>query len=423
MKKFKNIILLLLIFAMILPIFSACAEKEVALTNKGKTTNVFFSTETKVSLFDDFTKQENLDKFDRAWNDCKQILSQIENLCSLSVSDSDISKFNELKFGESIVVSETTAKIFQIAKTEFDKSNGLFDPTIYPLVDLWGFSPRFNDFNYTPTTAYDRKRVLDAFPLPDEKYIDAFLQLVDFSNVVLSYDEKIGYTLAKNIPDVTVDGVTYSAKLDFGGIAKGYAVEQMTKILQNYGYEYGYISCGSSSMALMKNYSPTTDTERYNLAINKPRDGANLTSPIFAKVKVSDASLSSSGDYEHNYFLDGKNYCHIINPFTGYPVNVSPNSDKLQVGVSTITLIGGSADYDDALTTALLLMPFDELIAYINENLSDRMIVLVIFKENEDTFEVVTNITDDKIDFFDDAYLLSSKLENGKVVYTGTYFE
>ncbi|MEG2001614.1 MAG: FAD:protein FMN transferase, partial [Clostridia bacterium] len=393
---------------------------------KCKSSGAFLSTESKIIVYDYFTKKENLDKFDKAWADCRNALKKIDSFCSPAVATSDLVKFNELKFGESIQINEITAKILEIAKADFELTNGLFDPTVYPLVDLWGFTPRFSEFGYTPTTPYDRVRNDDgSFDLPDEKYIDAFVKLVDFSKITLTFDEKSGYTLTKNIPDIVVDGKTYSAKLDLGGIAKGYAIEQMNVILRGYGYQYGYISCGSSSMSLFKSYTPnSTSDENYNLGVNKPRDGADPTSSIYAKIKMKDMSLSSSGDYEHSYSIDGKNYCHIIDPRSGYPINISPKSaDQPQVGIATITLLGGAADTDDGLTTALSLMSLDELMSFIDTKLSDRMYMLVLFKQGETKFEVVTNIDNSLLTFVDDAYVLSSKIENGKVIYTGEYLK
>jgi thiamine biosynthesis lipoprotein len=178
-----------------------------------------------------------------------------------------------------------------------------YDPTVYPLVDLWAFTPRFSNPGYQKELPYDRERTEHGFPLPDEKYIKGFTKLADFKDVILSGDEVKGYTLTKNIKPVTIDGITYQAKLDLGGIAKGYAVDVAMKMLRDYGYNYGYFSSGTSSIGVLKSASKKSvenGTFRYDLEIRKPRKGSTDENS-FMSVAIKDARLSSSGDYDHEY--------------------------------------------------------------------------------------------------------------------------
>lgn len=67
----------------------------------------------------------------------------------------------------------------------YEKTNGLYDPSVYPLIDLWGFSPRFNSSSYTPVMPYDRLFVAGKLPLPDQEMIEALLPLVGLDGIEL----------------------------------------------------------------------------------------------------------------------------------------------------------------------------------------------------------------------------------------------
>lgn len=139
-------------------------------------------------------------------------------------------------------------------------------------------------------------------------------------------------------------------------------------------------------------------------------------------IRVMDQSLSSSGDYDNNYMSGGNLCCHIIDTRTGYPVNF--NQDGVQGGISTVTLLSGSAVEDDALTTALCLMGVHDAIAYVNENLRDHSVAMVLYRADKDFYEVVTNIPESGLQIFDGAYRLASRMdEQGRIVYTGTLFK
>ena len=155
-------------------------------TSRTKQTGDYFSTVSILRVFDDFSKPENMKKYDEFWDNLKEVMKQIESEVSVSIETSDIARFNELEYGQSLPISNHTANIIKIAKDAYELTGGIFDPTIYPLVDLWTFTPRFNSLEYKPQFPYDRDRTKKGFSLPDQKYIKGFVDLVDFSKVVLS---------------------------------------------------------------------------------------------------------------------------------------------------------------------------------------------------------------------------------------------
>lgn len=421
--KFRRV---LLVLAVCLCLTTICVSAQAGVSEyKGKTrvTMGSFGTVSSLCIYDDFSRDGALEKYDAVWSEIKTILEQLDLLLSTSIETSEIARFNALESGGEMHISSETAEVFQLARQMYEKTNGRFDPTVFPLVDLWGFSPRFT-FGSDEQMPYDRPWENGTRALPDDKYISGFMQLVNMDGIALIGDEQQGYTLKKNTPSVMIDGIAYHARIDLGGIAKGYAVDRIARLLEERGYAYGYFSCGSSSIRLLKNasYSAQKNGEAsFELQVRIPRKTAE-NKDAYAIIRVMDQSLSSSGDYDNNYMSGGNLCCHIIDTRTGYPVNF--NQDGVQGGISTVTLLSGSAVEDDALTTALCLMGVHDAIAYVNENLRDHSVAMVLYRADKDFYEVVTNIPESGLQIFDGAYRLASRMdEQGRIVYTGTLFK
>ncbi|MDE6667868.1 MAG: FAD:protein FMN transferase, partial [Clostridia bacterium] len=123
-----------------------------------------------------------------------------------------------------------------------------------------------------------------------------------------------------------------------------------------------YFNFGSSSMLVKRHFK----SGNFNLEFVSPR---SITRDGYFKTSVRDEKISTSGDNEQRYFIDGTRYCHIIDPTTGKPV---------QTGIMSATVIGGTAASADALTTAIMAMGKDKAISFIEENLTDRKVVFTV---------------------------------------------
>ncbi len=86
-------------------------------------------------------------------------------------------------------------------------------------------------------------------------------------------------------------------------------------------------------------------------------------------VPLRNEKLSTSGDNEQRYFIDGVRYCHVISPVTGKPV---------QTGIMSATVMGGGAAEADALTTAIMAMEKEDAISFIAEKLTDKKVVITV---------------------------------------------
>ena len=182
-------------------------------------------------------------------------------------------------------------------------TGGAFDPTVCPLIDLWGF--------------YDKK---NRVPPPQE--IQAALRNVGYRQLVLEKDR-----LFKTNPSVMID---------LGGIAKGFSIDEGIKVLKAEGIRYGLIDAGGDLYAL-GNKIPVP----WRVGIRNPRGNG-----VLGYLEVADTAVLGSGDYERFFISEGKRYHHILNPFSGYTTET----------LAGITVVYPSAITSDAVVTALFVL-------------------------------------------------------------------
>jgi thiamine biosynthesis lipoprotein len=162
-----------------------------------------------------------------------------------------------------------------------EKYNGLFDISVGPLTDLWGFS---ND---------------DKPKLPDESEIKALLPLVNYKNIILDNSDTSVFLKVKGM------------KIDLGGIAKGFAVDKAVEIMNKRGVANFFINAGGDLVAKGRNI----DGLPWRIGIKHPR----LTDSVIASFESENICVATSGDYERFIEINGIRYHHILIPSTGYP--------------------------------------------------------------------------------------------------------
>ncbi|MFA6505769.1 MAG: FAD:protein FMN transferase, partial [Treponemataceae bacterium] len=166
----------------------------------------------------------------------------------------------------------------------------------------------------------------------------------------------------------------------FGGIAKGYGADRAAEILRKYGYEYGYVNLGLSSLRLLKrNVSDKGALERNMWAIGMPNPD-NRTED-FLSIFGKDTGVSTSGTYDLRYSIGGREYSHMIDPKTGEPTR----SD-----IVSVTVLGKNAAYDDALSTALCIMGAEKAKAFIRDRMEGYRVMCLI--KNGERLETFTNM-------------------------------
>ena len=202
MKKTK-LVFLILILAICIASLTACSRAE----------QYFVYGTTLTIKADDLKSQKDMQSV-------ADYIESLEGVLSATIDGSDVAKINAAKAGEAVKCSAVTMQIAKIAKAVYELSNGAYDPSVYPLVRLWKFSG--DTFG----------RIGQEITPPTDEEINETLKLVGFDKFVLDFENS---TVTK-----TVDG----AMLDFGGIAKGYAVNESLlktdgKMLVNLGGNIG----------------------------------------------------------------------------------------------------------------------------------------------------------------------------------------
>ena len=194
-------------------------------------------------------------------------------------ADSIVSRINAAAgSGESVAVDDETASLIDFAAQLHGLSDGLFDITSGVLRKAWDFRA-----GRTPTDAE----------------LQALLPLMGWS-LVAWRDQRIALPRA-------------GMELDFGGFGKEYAADRAMSVLAAQGQRHGFVNLGGDIRVL----GPRADGGAWRFGIQHPRR-ADAT---IASVDMVDGALASSGDYERFFERDGRRYCHILDPRTGWPVS------------------------------------------------------------------------------------------------------
>ncbi len=263
--------------------------------------NIVFSTFYRVELkgANCYKKIKSIDN----------LFEEIENQVSTSLVTSDVYKINNAEVGIPIPIGKHTKVLFSISKQMYDKTDGAFNATIFPLVELWNFSPE--KFKYSIDT------------LPSASEINALLPYCSFE--CFEFDET----------NQTITRLHKNAKLDFGGIAKGYAVDCARDI------------SGSCKDALINVGGNITTFGRVKkIGLEHPRESNSL----FGVLDLTDLAIATSGDYERFYVIDNVRYSHIIKQ-DGWAM-----SSKDTNNIISVSVIGESALMCDVYSTAVMIL-------------------------------------------------------------------
>ena len=294
----------------------------------------------------DLSQEDAEDRYTQFYTAVGKALTDIDNALSSTIKTSDIYYFNEKGAGAEIEISEIAYTVLSTALKVYKMTDGYYNPALYYNIQAYGFGGAA-DYPH------------NAAQLPKDEDIANYTELAQSFGDISLREQGGKYYVKKPAKTVQVDGETLSLKLDLGGIGKGYAVDVIEELFKDFGYEYGYFNFAQSSMLVKSHITEGT----FNIYLSGAR---SLARDPYMMVKVRNEKISSSGDDEKYYVLDGTRYCHIIDPTTGKPV---------QTGIMSATVIGGSAAEDDALTTAIMAMGKDKATQFIKEKLTDRRVV------------------------------------------------
>lgn len=273
-------------------------------------------------------------------------VQRLDALLSTGNADSEVSQVNASGGGS---LSKDSSTILEEAMKIYELTDGLFDFTIYPLMELWGFPS--GDY-HVPA----KEELLQVLPLVDASKIQYAQSADDTGSYGKSADGKStgdkgsygkgshGESLYGKSSVLLGEG----QKIDFGGIAKGYASARVMEIFREYGISSGMVSLGGNVHVL--NRKP--DHSKWKIGIQDPDSGQG---EVLAVLSVENKAVITSGGYERYFEEDGERYIHILDPRTGYPANQD---------LVSVTIVSENGTLADALSTSLYIMGLEEAIAY-----------------------------------------------------------
>lgn len=258
-------------------------------------------------------------KVEEIWKKIDSLLTDFEIRFSQTHPQSEVLRINSS--------SEDFRKISSILKEMMhtglrygDTLNGMFDLTVLPIKELWGFGDK------------DTMHVI-----PTSDTIKSVLKSVNYKKVHVEAGVKSLY-----FEDTRV-------RIDVGGIAKGFALREVSKLLDKLGYTDYLIVAGGDILA--KGRRP--DRKAWRIAIKHPR----LPEGILAAFRLERGSVVTSGDYERYWVKDGKRYHHIFNPKTGYCCTEN----------QSVTIWCMDPIVADVLSTGLFCLPKDSIISFVEK--------------------------------------------------------
>lgn len=255
---------------------------------------------------------------------------------SLSTYDSTslISRMN--RNDTTVQADKLFTDVFNKSIEVSNKTNGLFDITVAPVINAYGFGFK------------KREKVTSGL-------IDSLLPFVGYKKVRL-----VNNRVVKDTPQLM---------LDFNAIAQGYTVDVLASFLESKGVKNYLVEVGGE----LKAKGSKLNDSAWTAGIQTPSDDAAEAASLFTRVKINNKSLATSGNYQRFYVEDGKKYSHIINPFTGYPAKNN---------LLSATVIANECMTADAYATSFMVMGLEKSKQFLADNKDLGLEVFFIYDDN-----------------------------------------
>lgn len=235
--------------------------------------------------------------------------------------DSELNRLNRAPVGTTVPLSAPLFEVLEISADIYRDSGGAFDPTVGPLVDLWGFGPAFTD---------------DSIPTDDQ--IQALLATIGFHHLHL---DSVNQTATRRA----------DIRLDLSAVAKGYGADMVADYLRSLQMDNFMVEVGGEMVLAGHNLQGLP----WQIAIEAPSQGERSVERV---IPVSDMAVATSGDYRNFFEKDGQRFSHTLDPRSGRPI---------VHGLASVTVVMRTAAEADALATALMVMGDKAALAFAEE--------------------------------------------------------
>ena len=264
------------------------------------------------------------------------ILTAVDLSMSTYKEVSELSRFNRLAVSQPMEISEGLHQVLSISQHVWEQTEGAFDPTVGPLVDLWGFGP-------APT--------LDHIPAQGE--IDQAVALVGFEHLLL---------------EAEIAQKTKRVAIDLSAVAKGFAVDNIADFLEEQAQTRYMVEVGGE----MRVSGTNPNNQPWRVAIESPAvPGQEMISQVNRIIPLQDMAIATSGDYRNYFEKDGKRYSHTIDPRTGRPITHN---------LASVTVLTERCAEADALATAFMVMGAEQTLTFADQR--DLPVYMLVKQDN-----------------------------------------
>ncbi len=270
--------------------------------------------------------------------DIEKILIDFDKSVSTYLPTSIISRINSNQ--KNVKVDKYFIACFNKAKEVWKNTDGAFDPTVYPLVNAWGFGP-------------GKKQKIE------QSKIDSIIKFVGFNLIELK-----GNKIIKKDPRVS---------LDFNAFAQGYSVDVVSSFLNSKGVKSYMVEIGGEVYAKGKK----TNGNNWTIGIEKPIDNKESENPLKAIVKLENLAIATSGNYRRFIVEDGIKYHHHLDPKTGYP----SKNNLLSASVFSKECISS-----DANATGILVMGLEKAKIFLDKH--TELQAYLIYSDDKGNYQI-----------------------------------
>jgi len=312
-----KVFLLFFIFLLALPL--SCGKGRPSIYKK---TKPFMDTLVTITVVAGSDEQANR-TIDKAFS----VIEQFGDKINFFSDKSELSAINRNAGATPVKVSPDTLGVIERALYISEKSNGAFDPTIGPEMNMWDFFKKIR---------------------PSDTAIKKKLSLINYRDIIVDHDRSTVLLRRKGM------------LMDLGGIAKGYAADLALANLKQNGIGAGIVAAAGDIRA----FGLKPDGTLWNIGIKNPRQQSEADE-LIAKASLTNKAISTSGDYERYFIEDGRRYHHILDPKTGYPAG----------RCRSVTVISDSGIFADGFSTAVFVSGPEKGMELVREAGSDAVII------------------------------------------------
>ena len=306
-------------YFLLLTFLCACTSHKERIYRKSK---ILMDTLVAITVVSD-----SKNRADKAIDTAFSEIERLEKLSNFFSSESEVSRINKNAGISGVRVSPDILDVLNKAIMVSEKTEGAFDVTIGPVITLYDFYKKIK---------------------PEENAVKKNLSLVNYRELIIDRNKSTAFLRKKGM------------LIDLGGILKGYAADKAVEALKRKGINSGLVSVAGD----IKAFGLKPDGKPWKIGIRNPR-AKGKEDDIMATVELKDMAISTSGDYERCFILDGKRYHHILSPKTGYPAE----------GCQSVSVITKDGIFTDAFATGVFVLGPEKGIKVLGKMGFDGIIV------------------------------------------------